>query len=104
MTEEPEVRHMFHGPRSYRVFLLIVTLAMALLLAVADPILGMGTNWARRLCTLIGALSAALFACLVAVDMRRPEALTPTRKAMAVKVFMTFPAIAITLAVVGFFV
>lgn len=104
MTEEPETRHLFQGPPTYRAFLLVVALAMTVLLVIASTVFSADTNWARQLCPLVGALSATLFACLVATDIFRPRAITSPRLKMAVRVLVTLPAIAITLAVIGFFV
>lgn len=104
MSEQPEVRHIFQGSPLYRWFLLVVGLAMAVLLIIGGTVFSADANWARQLCPLVGALSAALFACLVGIDIYRPRSITPSRMKMAVRAFLTLPAIAIILAVIGFFV
>ena len=103
MTDEPEVRHMFIGPPRYRAFLLFVGIAMAVLLVLGATVFDLSTNWAHRLCPLVGALSSAIFACLVAVDIYRPQALTRRRRAMVSTALMAMPAIAVTFALIGFF-
>lgn len=102
MESKQQVRHLFQGPPRYRAFLLVAALLMTALLVIGGTLLRADMNWARQLCPLVGALSAALFATLVAVDIYRPQAITPARMKVVVRVFLALPIIAIMLAVAGF--
>lgn len=104
MPEQPEARHIFQGPPIYRAFLLFVALAMAVLLTLGGTVFSMGTNWAHQLCPLVGAVSAFLFGCMVAVDIYRPQVITPARMKVLVRFFLALPIIAIMLAVAGFLI
>lgn len=101
--EEPEVRHLFRGPARYRIFLLIAGIALAVGLLLGGTVYSTASNWAWQLCPLIGALSATLFACLVAVDLYRPQIITPARMKVTVKVFLALPALAVLCGALGFF-
>lgn len=102
MAKESEVRHTFQGSHRYRVFLLAVTLGMAVTLVVAGVVFDADKSWAHQLCLLVAALSAASFACLVAVDICRPQVISAARMKVALKFFLILPAVAIALAVLGF--
>lgn len=104
MTEDHQTpRHMFQGPTWYRVMLLAVGLAIAILLLVGAVILP-STNWARQMCPLLGTLSGLLLAVLVGLDIFRPQTLTPARVRLAVRAFFGIACAAILLAVVGFLI
>lgn len=97
-------RHLFQGPARYRILLLIAGITLAVCLLLGGAVYNTSSNWVWQLCSLIGALSATLFTCLVAVDLYRPQVITPARMKVIVRFFLTLPAIAITLAVIGFFI
>lgn len=100
--DSPTPRHLFPGPTGSRVALVICGALLTVLLpigAVALP----SSNWAHQICPLLGAFSGLCLAILVGFDIFRPQALTPARVRVAVRVLWASMGAAILLGVLGFF-
>lgn len=97
-------RYLFQGTRAYRVSLLIMTLALAALLAIGNLLFWGPSNWVRAIIPWLGVTSCLTFAALLLTDMTRPQAITATRLKWITRALIAVAGLAITLAVLAFFV
>lgn len=97
-------RHLFQGTRAYRVSLLVMVLALAVLLALGNLLFWEPSNWVRAIIPWLGVTSCLTFAALLLTDMIRPQALTATFLKWITRALIAVAGLAITLAILAFFV